>query len=95
MMIDINDFLLIITYLLGCALLLTLTLLTIRLMHTIKKVDHLLDDLSDKSTKLNGVFDLADKSADAINSVIGNVSTTVSNFIMGLVNKKKERNEEK
>ena len=95
MMIDINDFLLIVTYLLGCALLIALTLLAICLLHTLKKVDHLLDDLSTKSTKLNGVFDLADKSADAINSVIGNVSTSISNFIMGLANKKKERKEEK
>lgn len=94
MMIDINAFLLIVTYILGCSLLIALTILTFRLMNTLNKVNRLLDDLTDKSSKLDGVFTLADRSADALNSIVGEVSSTISNFVMSIVRRKKERKEE-
>lgn len=94
MMIDMNAFLLLVTYILGCSLLIALTVLTFRVMNTLNKVNRLLDDLTDKSSKLDGVFTLADRSADALNSVVGEISSTISHFVMGIVKRRKERKEE-
>lgn len=79
-----------ILYILGCILLIALIVLVFRLMQTLSKVDKTIDDINEKSTKLNGVFDLVDKSADAINSISDTAVNFITGAITGFINKKRK-----
>ncbi len=94
MMIDANEFLLIVVYILGSVLLFALTILVLRLIRTLKKVDRLLDDLQGKSEQLNGVFTLVDRSSSVMNSIAGNVGSGIVNFATNFFKNRKGRDEE-
>lgn len=94
MMMDVSDFLTILLYIFGCTLLVSLTVFTIKLMGTLKKVDSLLDDLSTKSEQLNGVFDIVDRSSGVVNSVVNGVSEKVSGVVSHIIKKKKGMDED-
>ena len=87
-----------IIYFLGSILLLVLICLGIKLMITLNKVDKLVDDISDKSKSLDGLFGTIDKLTDAVSSVNDKVIALVFNSITSLTKrvkkKKKERNDE-
>ncbi len=90
-MISISEFFAVIFYVLGAILLITLIMLVFRLMNTLDKVDHVIDDVSDKSRKLDGVFSLVDKTADAINTVSDTVTQFIVSGIHNLLNRKKKK----
>ena len=90
-MISISEFFAVIFYVLGAILLITLIMLVFRLMNTLDKVDHVIDDVSDKSRKLDGVFSLVDKTADAINKVSDTVTQFILSGIHNLLNRKKKK----
>lgn len=90
-MISITEFFAVIFYVLGAILLITLIMLVLRLMNTLDKVDHVIDDVSDKSRKLDGVFSLVDKTADAINTVSDTVTQFIVSGIHNLLNRKKKK----
>jgi len=94
MTMNVTDFLTILLYIFGCILLVSLTVLTIRLLGTLKKVDELLDDVSTKSEKLDGVFNIVDKSSGVINTITENVSGGISNAINHIIRKKKGNEED-
>lgn len=83
----------IILYLLLSILIIVLIVLTIKAMKTLKKVDQTIDDVNDKMGKLNGVFSLVDRSADAINmltnKIVGTIATGITSFF-----KRKNKEEE-
>lgn len=86
-----------IIYFLGSILLLVLICLGIKLMITLNKVDKLVDDITDKSKSLDGLFGTIDKLTDAISSVNDKVIAIVFNSITSLtkkIKKKKERKDE-
>ena len=93
---DAQSFFQIILYALGSCLLLVLIFLSIRLFFTLEKVDKLIDDINNKSRKLDGLFDSIDKITDIVSSVndklIGIVFNTLSSVKDKL--KKKERKNE-
>ncbi len=90
-MISISEFFAVIFYVLGAILLVTLIILVLRLMNTLDKVDHVIDDVSDKSRKLDGVFSLVDKTADAINTMSDTVTQFIVSGIHNLLNRKKKK----
>ena len=90
-MISINELFAVILYVLGAILLITLIVLVVRLMRTLDKVDHVIDDVSNKSSKLDGVFSLVDKTADAINTVSDGITQFVITGISNIVNRKKKK----
>ena len=86
-----------IIYFLGSILLLVLICLGIRLMITLNKVDKLVDDITDKSKSLDGLFGTIDKLTDAVSSVNDKVISLVFNSITAVtkkLKKKKERTDE-
>lgn len=93
---DAQSFFQIMLYALGSCLLLVLIFLSIRLFFTLEKVDKLIDDINNKSRKLDGLFDSIDKITDIVSSVndklIGIVFNTLSSVKDKL--KKKERKNE-
>lgn len=70
-----------ILYMLGGILLIVMIILGMRLINTLNKVDTLLDDVTVKASKLNGVFDIVDHTADALASVsdmaVGFITSTI------------------
>jgi len=84
----------IILYVLGCILLIALIFFVVRLIGTLSKLDKVLDDVSQKSAKLDGVFNLVDKSADAINSISDTAVSFITGTVLGFMNKKKNKGDD-
>ena len=82
---------LIIMYVLGCILLLALIVFVIKMIKTLSKVDKTIDDINQKSAKLDGMFDLVDKSADVLNTVSDTAVNYVTGWFLKLVNRKKNK----
>ena len=79
---------------LGSILLIVLIVLVVRLMHTLKKIDMAIDDYNNKSTKLNGLFDLIDTTTDTISSIGDRLVNSMVSGIASLFTKKKKKEEE-
>lgn len=94
-MVDVDLLFSVIICTLCSILLVTLIVLIIKLIKTIGKVDRVIDDVSSKSSKLDGVFNLVDSTTDALSSfgdkVFGSLVSIVSNIIS---NKKKQKEED-
>ena len=82
---------LVIMYLLGCILLVALIVFVIKMIKTLSKVDKTIEDINQKSAKLDGVFNLVDKSADVLNTVSDTAVNYVSNLVLKFVNRKKTK----
>ena len=84
-------------FLLGSILLIVLIFLGIKMILTLGKVDKLVEDISEKSRKLDGAFGTIDKVTDAISSVndkfIGIAFNVISNFAHR-IKRKKERDDD-
>jgi len=92
--ISISEFFVVILYILGAILLVTLIAFVFRMMKTLDKIDDVIDDVSNKSSKLDGVFSLVDKATDAVNVVSDGVTQFVVNGITSIVNRKKSKGRE-
>ena len=91
----LNELFPVIIYILSSILLVALIVLTIKVIHTIKKVDKVVDDIDTKSKKLNGVFDMVDNAADTLAVISDKMVGFVVNGITSLFSRKnKKENEE-
>lgn len=95
-MIDVNDLLTIILYITLIVLIIIFIILGIKLIRTLKKVDNVIDDVNIKMNKVNGVFDIIDRTTDFAANVSDKVIGSLSRFINVLLRKKKgkDKNEE-
>ena len=84
----------IILYILLSILVVVLIILIFKAMRTLKKVDETTDDVNYKMGKLNGVFNLVDRSTDAINMFTDKMISTITTGIVSLFKKRKEKKEE-
>lgn len=89
----------IILYILLSILIVVLIVLSIKTIKTINKVDKTIDDVNYKMSKLNGVFSLVDRGADAISiftdKVVGTITSGVTSLFSKVKNKKaKEKGED-
>lgn len=94
MTVDFNEFLLILLYVSLIVLVIILIVLGIRLIGTLKKVDSVIDDVNVKIKKVNGVFDIIDKTTDYAASISDKIISGISGFIGMLLRKKKGNEEE-
>ena len=94
----LNEVLPIILYFLGAVLLIVIIILVTRLISTVDKVNILLDDVEDKSQKLNGLFDSVEKIGDTLsaanNKLTGFIAGVASKMFKDKKRKKKENIEE-
>lgn len=79
----LNEIFPIILYFLGAVLLIVVIILVTRLISTVDKVNVLLDDVEDKSQKLNGLFDAFEKLGDTVSAA----NNKVTGFIAGIASK--------
>lgn len=93
-MVNINDFLSIIFYIVIIALGISLLVLSINSIKTLNKFDRLLDDISEKSRKLDGVFSVMDSATDAFVNFSDSIVGFFTKTIRKVVKRKKEDNYE-
>ena len=86
-MSDVNIFFSIMIYILASILLIVLISLCIKLIHTLTKVDRVIDDITVKSSKLDNLFNVIDTTADAVNSVSNSIVGWITNLFNRLLNK--------
>ena len=84
----------VIIYILLIILIAVLISFVVRAFNTLKKLDSTIDDVNNKMNKLNGVFNIVDRSADAINMVTDKLTTTIVSGVSKLFTKKTKKAEE-
>lgn len=94
MIISLNELLQIVLYTTLITLVIILIILGIKLIGTLKKVDGVIDDVNKKMLKVDGLFNMIDKTTDYAASISDKVINGISNFISVLIRKKKGRDED-
>ena len=84
----------VIIYVLLIILITVLISFVVRAFNTLKKLDSTIDDVNNKMNKLNGVFNIVDRSADAINMVTDKLTSTIVSGVSKLFTKKTKKAEE-
>lgn len=83
----------IILYILGIVLLIVLIFLGIKMILTLNKVDKVIDDISEKSRKLDLAFSFMDKITDSFSSINDKLIELTVNAIKSIFNKRKKNKE--
>ena len=91
---ELNDFLVVINYVLLAILLVVLIVLGLRLIRTLTKVDVLVDDVTCKSNKLNGIFTIIERSTDTLDLVSQKFLGFIKNIVKSLFRKKGDEDSE-
>ena len=86
-MSEANIFFSIMIYFLASILLIVMIALCVKLIHTLTKVNKVIDDITVKSSKLDNLFNVIDTTADAVNSVSNSIVGWVTTTINRLLNK--------
>lgn len=93
MTVNLDEFLILTLYICLIILVIIFIVLGIKLIKTLKKVDNVIDDVSGKMNKVNGVFDIIDKTTDYASSISDKIIVAISNFVNVLFKKKKGNDE--
>jgi len=93
-MISLVDFMGMLFYIALIVLIIFLIVLVIRAIKTLGKVDKTLDDIQEKSSKLDGVFHIIDNTTDVVVGLSDTIVSFVANGIENLVNRKKVKKDE-
>ena len=83
----------IILYTLGSILLVASTVLVIMVIQTVKKINKVVDDIDNKSQKLNGVFDIVHNATDTLAVFSDKVVGLIVNLITSLFSRKNKKEE--
>jgi len=89
MTINLNDLLTFMIYVGLIVLIIIFIILGIQLIKTLKKVDGVIDDVNTRMSKVNGIFDIIDRTTDYASSISDKVISLISSFINVLLRKKK------
>lgn len=84
----------VIIYILLIILIVILIIFMIKAFDTLKKIDTTIDDVNSKMNKLNGVFSIVDRSADAINTVTDKMISVISGGITKIFKRRKKKEED-
>lgn len=94
MTVDVNEFLIAILYVALIILVIIFIILGIKLIKTLKKVDKVIDDVNVKMDKVDGVFDIIDRTADFASTISDKITNGIFNFASLLFKKKKGNDED-
>ena len=93
----LNAILPVLLYIAGIILLVVLTVLGIRLIQVLNKVDRVVDNVEEKVNSLNTAFDVIGNASDTLSvigdSVVGGVASFVARFISKKFNKEEDNYE--
>ena len=89
MTVDVFDLINACFYLALIVLVIVLIVLGIRTIQTLGKVEKMVDDISRKSSKLDGVFNIIDGATDMVAGFSDSIVNAVTNGVDFIVNRKK------
>lgn len=81
-------------YTFGIILLIVLIILGIRMIKILEKFEMVVDDISNKVSTLDGLFNAIERTTDGINSITSKVSYTMVNIFSKIFRKKRKEKEE-
>lgn len=90
---ELLEFLQILLYMLGSILLVVLIVLGIKLIITMNKIEVVVDDISIKVGKLNGLFSVIDATTDKLSMLSDKMVDAVSVFIRKVFKRKKRKDD--
>lgn len=90
----LNSIFPVILYTLGTILLVVLIILCFKIIGTLKKVDQVVDDVNSKVGKLDGIFDIIDRSTDVVSSISDRIIDAISGVVSKLFSKRKRKGED-
>lgn len=67
----------------------------VKMMNTLDKVDRAIDDYNQKATKLNGLFDVIDRTTDMVSNISDLAVGFITNSITNMIHKKERKEEMK
>ena len=94
MTIDLSLFLPAILYICLIVLVIVFVVLGIRLIKLLDKAENVLDSLNTKIEKVDGVFEIIDKTSGYANKISDRIIDAIANFIGNILKKKKGRIED-
>ena len=89
MTIDLNDFLAIVLYIALIVLVIVFIVLGIKLIKTLGKVDNVIDDVSGKMNKVDGLFNIIDRTTDYASSISDKIIGGITSFVNILFKRKR------
>ena len=90
-MISILDFFILLLYIAVIVLVVALIILVVKAIGTLNKVDKVVDDISVKSSKLDGLFNIVDNTTDALVNVSDTIITFIADTINNIFKRKKDK----
>lgn len=93
-MINLVELMGILFYISLIVLVVVLIVLVIKAIKTLGKVDKTLDDINEKSSKLDGLFHIIDNTTDVVVGVSDTIVSFVAGSIENLINRKKAKKDE-
>lgn len=90
---ELLEFLQILLYMLGSILLVVLIVLGIKLIITMNKIEVVVDDISIKVGKLNGLFSVIDATTDKLSMLSDKMVDAVSVLIRKVFKRKKRKDD--
>jgi len=93
-MVNLVDLMGIVFYIALIVLIIFLIVLVFRAIKTLGKVDKTLDDIQEKSSKLDGVFHIIDNTTDVVVGISDCIVSFVASGLENLVNRKKVKKDE-
>lgn len=94
MTINILEFISILFYIALIILVVVLIVFVIKAIGTLSKVDKVVDDISIKSSKLDGLFNIVDATTDVVAGFSDSIVNVISSGVERLFNRKKENKNE-
>ena len=87
-MIDVNTFLVMLMYILGSILIVTLIVLVVKLISTVNRLNGIMDEITVKINKFDKAFQIVDIVTDNMALISDKLVDMLSNFIRKVFNKK-------
>ena len=89
MVIDFNEFLNVLMHISLIVLIIVFIVVGFKLIKTLGKVNDIIDDINGKMNKVNGVFDIIDKTTDYASSISDKLLNALSGLLSVFTKKKK------
>lgn len=90
-MIDLNEYLPVLIYILLCILIVLLIVICIKVIRTMNKVEMIVNNVDEKVKSLNGVFNIVDTVTDKLSALTEVISDSVIIFIKSIFKRKNKK----
>ena len=91
MLIMLNEYLPILTYISLCVLIVLLLVIAVKVIKAMNKVELIVNDVNEKVKSLNGIFSIVDTVTDKISALTEIVSDSIIIFVKNIFNRKKKK----